>query len=82
MGRLVEIFLMINVLLAAFNILPISPLDGSHVVEGLLPEKMVEGWQKIQRYGFLFLIILLFTGLIGVIMAPIQIFILTILGLH
>ncbi|MCX6646035.1 MAG: site-2 protease family protein [bacterium] len=82
MGRLVEVFLMLNVLLAAFNIIPIYPLDGSHVVEGLLPEKMVEGWQKIQRYGFIILIILLFTGMLGVIMMPIQIFILTILGLH
>jgi Zn-dependent protease len=81
-GKLVFIFLMLNVMLAAFNILPIAPLDGSHVVEGLLPEKMVEGWQNIQRYGFFFLIILMFTGGIGLIMNPIMHFIMAILGLH
>jgi Zn-dependent protease len=80
LGRLMAIFLILNVLLAAFNILPISPLDGSHVVEGLLPEKLVDGWESIQRYGFLILIVLLFTHLLWVVMAPIKDFILLIIG--
>ena len=80
-GRLLEIFLILNMLLAAFNLLPIFPLDGSHIVEGLLPESMLEGWNSFKRYGFFVLIILLFTRMLWVILMPILHFISFIIGL-
>jgi Zn-dependent protease len=51
-------FLMVNVFLALFNLLPIPPFDGSHIVEGLLPRSMAEGWAKLRQVGMFFFILL------------------------
>ena len=55
-------FISINVFLALFNLLPIPPFDGSHIVEGLLPEPLARGYAKFRTVGMLipiFLIIVL-----------------------
>ena len=52
-------FLLINVFLAVFNLLPIPPFDGGHVVEGLLPRPLAFQWAKLARFGFPLLILLL-----------------------
>lgn len=52
-------FLLINIFLAVFNLLPIPPFDGGHVVEGLLPRSAVPAWQKLARFGFPLVIVLL-----------------------
>ena len=54
-----ENFLLINVFLAVFNLLPIPPFDGGHIVEGLLPRRLVPAWQKLARFGFPLLVVLL-----------------------
>jgi Zn-dependent protease len=61
---------MINLVLAVFNLIPIPPLDGSHVVGALLPPKLHWQWVQLERYGFLLLFALLWTGLLGVIFRP------------
>ncbi|WP_326525635.1 site-2 protease family protein [Sphingomonas sp.] len=52
-------FLLINVFLAIFNLIPLPPFDGGHVVEGLLPRSVVPTWQGLGRFGFPILIVLL-----------------------
>ena len=52
-------FLLINVFLGVFNLLPIPPFDGGHLVEGLLPRRLLPGYQSIARFGFPLVIFLL-----------------------
>ena len=52
----------INLMLIAFNLIPIPPLDGSHVVKYLMPPSWALKYQQFGRYGFLVLIALLYFG--------------------
>lgn len=52
----------INLLLAAFNLLPLPPLDGSHVAKYILPPAWALSYMRIGRYGILLLLILLTFG--------------------
>ena len=52
-------FISINIFLALFNLLPIPPFDGSHVVEGLLPRSAAQVYEKIRPLGFPLLFVLL-----------------------
>jgi len=49
-----------NILLGVFNLLPIHPMDGFKIVEGILPEEKAQEWKGLQRYGMIFLILLIF----------------------
>ena len=53
---------MINLILAIFNLIPVSPLDGAAVLSGLLPPSLARGFDMLQSYGFLILIGLLYLG--------------------
>lgn len=60
----------VNIILAVFNLLPIPPLDGSKIVAWLLPEALADKYLALERYGFLILVLLLATGLVGVLIQP------------
>jgi Zn-dependent protease len=45
-------FVLINIFLALFNLLPIPPFDGSHIVEGLLPRRAARSYAKLRPWGF------------------------------
>jgi Zn-dependent protease len=51
-------FVMVNVFLAFFNLLPIPPFDGSHIVEGLLPRSLAQAYEKVRPVGFLLFFVL------------------------
>ena len=52
-------FITINVFLALFNMLPIPPFDGSHIVEGLLPPEQAKTYEKLRPIGFPLMLVLL-----------------------
>ncbi|EKD67724.1 MAG: hypothetical protein ACD_48C00249G0001 [uncultured bacterium] len=49
-----------NVSLAIFNLIPIHPLDGFKVVEGLLPENAARQWKQLESLGYIMLFIFVF----------------------
>ncbi len=61
----------INIVLAVLNMIPIPPLDGSRIVYWLLPEKEARMYYRLERFGIVILLVLLSTGIIGRIMIPI-----------
>ena len=52
-------FIMINVFLAFFNLLPIPPFDGSHIIEGVLPRAATRQYERLRPFGFILLFVLL-----------------------
>lgn len=58
----VAVFLQLNVFLAIFNMLPVPPFDGGHVVEAMLPRPLAAGYEKLRPFAFpvmLFLLVVL-----------------------
>ncbi len=61
-----------NCLLAAFNLIPIPPLDGSRVMSYLLPSSLRTGYNQLERFGMIIILGLLATGLLGTIFLPVM----------
>ena len=72
MTTLLCIFLTLNVTLGVFNLIPIPPLDGSHVLESLLPYEMAQAYAQIRPYGFILLLVLIWTPVVGWILSPVM----------
>jgi len=52
-------FLGINLFLALFNLLPVPPFDGSHIVEGALPRRLAAGYARLRRFALPVMLVLL-----------------------
>jgi Zn-dependent protease len=59
----------INLVLALINLLPIPPLDGSRILTGILPSRMAWQYNQLEKYGFIILLILLYTKILNTMLA-------------
>lgn len=61
----------INLVLLVLNLFPLPPLDGGRIAVSLLPMQAAIKFARIERYGMIILIALLFSGILGVILSPV-----------
>ena len=59
----------INLVLALINLLPIPPLDGSRILTGMLPAKWAWQYNRLERFGFIILLLLLYSGILSMLLA-------------
>ena len=81
---LLQPLIVLNVVLGVFNLVPIHPLDGFKIVEGMLPDDYARQWHELEGYGMIFLLFLVFPLFGGVspisrVISPIIEFILSML---
>ena len=67
-----DLIIRYNINFAIFNMLPIPPLDGSHILRNLLPYELARQYESLERYSFIFLIIILATPILSYVFIPLQ----------
>jgi Zn-dependent protease len=72
----------VNLLLAFFNLIPVHPLDGFKVVNGLLPLNLSVQWLQMEPYGIIILFIMILTGSTSLLLTPVVNISLLLLGLR
>lgn len=62
---------LVNLVLALFNLLPVPPLDGGRIAVGLLPLKLARPLARLEPYGFFVVVLLLYSGLVETLLGPV-----------
>jgi len=70
----------VNVIFMVLNLLPLPPLDGGRIAVSLLPHRLAWKFAQIERFGFVILIALLVTGVLGVVLWPMIDFSISVIG--
>ena len=68
--KMCQVGVIANFTLAWINLMPIPPLDGGHILECLLPPRAASALARVERYGFLILVVLLASGTMSSILLP------------
>jgi Zn-dependent protease len=68
--HLLAVFVVLNLLLAIFNLIPVPPLDGSWVLSSLLPPRLAHRLEALRPYGFVLIYILVLSPLWGGVISP------------
>jgi Zn-dependent protease len=69
-AKILSIAILLNISLGIFNLLPIPPLDGSHILQSLLPYEAAAAYEQLRSFGFILLFGLMFTGVFGAVIRP------------
>jgi len=62
--------IIINIVLMVLNLVPLPPLDGGRIAVSLLPHRLAYQFSRLEPYGMIILMVLLFTGVLGAVMMP------------
>ena len=71
-SAVLQMIMIININFAIFNMLPIPPLDGSHILRNLLPYELAYKFAMLERYSFIILLIFLMTPILSYVFVPLQ----------
>ena len=71
-ARLAKLFVVINVFMGIFNLVPIPPLDGANVIHALLPKRLQPGFWELRRYSMFLFIVLMFSGVFDRTIFPVM----------
>jgi len=82
LAMMLKASIVINVILATFNMIPIPPLDGGRVLMGLLPTKQASVLGRIEPFGLLIVILFVATGMANYIVRPVILLILSLIGMR
>ncbi len=67
-----QLIVLFNINFGLFNLIPLPPLDGSHVLSYFLPYSLAQKFWSLERYSFLILIVLIMTPVLTMILIPLQ----------
>ncbi len=63
--------ILINLVLGVFNLIPIPPLDGSKILASFLPDSAMAKILELERWGFILVILFLYSGLLNLVLVPV-----------